>query len=147
MIIDPQVAAAEDSLGLRTERRIGGLTLLIGALAAAVAALLHRFPWAAGLLIGTALAWLNFRWLGQGLDALVAAATAQSGVPKPRVPIGVYLRAMLRYALIGFTVYVIFEFLKVPLASMIFGLCALGAAVIAASLYEVVRPVEMGPFK
>jgi hypothetical protein len=37
-------------------------------------------------------------------------------------------------------VYVIFEVLKVPLASMVVGLCALGAATITASVYEILRP-------
>jgi len=47
---------------------------------------------------------------------------------------------MFRYGLIGFCVYVIFDVLKVPLASMVVGLCALGAATIAASVYEILRP-------
>jgi hypothetical protein len=33
-------------------------------------------------------------------------------------------------------VYVIFKLLKVPLASMVVGMCALAAAAIAASVYE-----------
>jgi hypothetical protein len=114
--------------------------LLFGIAAAAVAALVHRPLWAAGLLIGAALAWLNFRWLAQGLDALVAASVAQAGAAKPRVPVGTYFRAMFRYALIALCVYVIFKLLKVPLASMVVGLCALGAATIAASVYEIFVP-------
>jgi hypothetical protein len=49
---------------------------------------------------------------------------------------------MFRYGLIAICVYVIFEYLKVPLASMVVGLCALGAATIATSVYEILRPVE-----
>ena len=86
------------------------------------------------------LAWVNFRWLRQGMDALVEAATAQAGAEKPRVPIGSYFRAVFRYALLALCVYAIFKFLRVPLASMIVGMCALGAAAIVASVYEVVRP-------
>lgn len=95
--------------------------------------------WAAGLMIGATLAWLNFRWLRQGLDALVAASAAQAGAEKPRVPLSAYFRALLRYALIALAVYVIFKLLRVPLASMVLGLCALAAAVIAASVYEVLH--------
>ena len=124
--------------GLRTERRIAWLTLLCGAVAAlGVACVARNWGWAGGLLIGAALAWLNFRWLRKGLDALVAASAAQAGAEKPRVPIGTYFRAVFRYALIGLIVYVIFKFLRVPLASMILGMCALGAAAIAASVYEI----------
>ena len=92
--------------------------------------------WASGLLIGAVLAWLNFRWLRRGLDGLVAASAAQAGVQKPRVPLGSYFAAMFRYGLIALTVYVIFKFLQVPLASMVVGMCALAAAAIAASVYE-----------
>jgi len=121
----------------QTENRIAWLTLCVGVLASIIAALLHNLLWAAGLLIGSILAWFNFRWLRRGMDALVAAAEAQSGVSQPRVPVGAYFRALFRYALIAFTVYVIFKVLKVPLASMVVGLCALGPAAVAASVYEV----------
>ena len=92
--------------------------------------------WAGGLLIGAVLAWLNFRWLRRGLDGLVAASAAQAGVEKPRVPVGAYFAAVFRYGLIALIVYVIFKLLQVPLASMVVGMCALAAAAIAASVYE-----------
>jgi small-conductance mechanosensitive channel len=133
-------APVSTSPGLRTERRIAWLTLLAGAIAGVTAALLHDLMWASGLMIGSVLSWLNLRWLRQGLDALVNAAEAQSGAEKVRVPVGTYFRAMFRYALIAFTAYVIFKVLKVPLASMAFGMCALGAAAVAASVYEIARP-------
>jgi ATP synthase I chain len=128
----------------QTERRVAWLILLFGILAAIVAAILHDGPWAGGLLIGSVLAWLNFRWLKQGLDALVAASQAQSGAAQPRVPVGTYFRVLFRYALIALAVYVIFILLKVPLASMVVGLCALGPAVIAASVYEITKPRNSG---
>jgi ATP synthase I chain len=126
----------------RTERRIAWLTLVLGGAAAIVVAIMRRWLWAEGLAIGTVLAWLNFRWLKRGLDALVAVATAQEGAAKARIPFGTWFRLMFRYGLIAICVYVIFEYLKVPLASMVVGLCALGAATIVASVYEILRPVE-----
>lgn len=135
-------AAEVSPQGAVTERRIAWLTLLIGFAAGGIVAVLRDPWWGAGLAIGAGLAWLNFRWLRQGLDALVAASTAQSGAEQPRVPVGAYFRALFRYALIGFSVYVIFKVLRVPLVSMVVGLCALGAATIAISVYEIWRPVE-----
>ena len=88
------------------------------------------------MLIGVVLAWLNFRWLRRGLDALVTASAAQAGAEKPRVSLGTYFAALFRYGLIALIVYVIFKFLQVPLASMVVGMCALAAAAIAASVYE-----------
>lgn len=128
--------------GAATERRIAWLTLLIGFAAGGTVAALRDRWWGAGLAIGSVLAWLNFRWLRQGLDALVATSTAQVGSPQPRVPLGVYFRALFRYALIALVVYVIFILLRVPLVSMVVGLCALGAATIAVSVYEILRPAE-----
>jgi hypothetical protein len=133
----------ESSPGLATERRIAWLTLAVGALAAIATGLSYRWIWAAGLLIGAILAWLNFRWLRRGMDALVHAANAQAGAAKTHVPVGTYFRALFRYGLIAFVVYVIFKLLGIPLVSMVLGLLALGAAAIAASVYEVWHPMEI----
>jgi len=135
-------AEAKQSAGTLTERRISWLTLLIGALAGAASLALRHRAWAVGLILGAALAWLNFRWLRRGLDGLMLASTAQQGHAKPKVPLVSYALAMLRYALIGLAVYVIFEYLHIPLASMVVGLCALGAAAITASVYEIWHPAE-----
>ena len=124
------------NLALRTEQRIAWLTLGFGLAACVAAAIAGSRVWAGGLLIGAVLAWVNFRWLRRGLDALVAASTAQAGVEKPRVPLGTYFAAVFRYGLIALSVYVIFKFLGIPLASMVVGMCALAAAAIAASVYE-----------
>jgi len=134
--------AASVAAFARTEQRIAWLTLVLGGAAAIMAAIMRRRAWAEGLAIGTVLAWLNFRWLKRGLDALVAASTAQEGFAKPRIPFGTWFRLMFRYGLIAFCVYVIFEYLKVPLASMVVGLCALGAATMAVSVYEILHPTE-----
>jgi small-conductance mechanosensitive channel len=125
-----------------SERWISRFTLIIGLIAAIPVGWFHGFSWGAGILIGAVLAWFNFRWLAQGLDALTAASTAQAGQPKPHVPVGTYFKAMFRYGLIALAVYVIFEYLNVPILSMIFGLCALGAATMAVSVYEILRPQE-----
>jgi small-conductance mechanosensitive channel len=128
--------SANASNDLRTERRIAWLTLVFGAAASVAAAFAGTRVWAAGLLIGAVLAWLNFRWLRRGLDTLVMASAAQAGAEKVRVPLGAYFAAVFRYGLIALVVYVIFKLLKVPLVSMVVGMCALAAAAIAASVYE-----------
>ena len=135
-------SAAESAPAALAERRISWLTLLIGSLAALLVALFRDRLWGAGLAIGAFLAWLNFRWLSKGLDALVVASTAQAGEEKPVVPILTYFAMLFRYGLIALAVYVIFIYLRVPLVSMVVGLCALGAATIAASVYEIWHPLE-----
>jgi hypothetical protein len=137
------VSSATESVpaGL-TESRISWLTLLLGFVAALSVAILRDRLWGAGLAIGAALAWLNFRWLRRGLDALVFASTAQAGREKPEVPLFSYFAMLFRYGLIALAVYVIFIYLRVPLVSMVVGLCALGAATIAASVYEILHPAD-----
>lgn len=126
----------------QSERRISLLTVMLGALAAFPVAYFAGWRWGTGILIGAILAWFNFRWLRQGLEALAEAAKAQASQQDVRVPIGTYFRALFRYGLIALAVYVIFKYLHVPLLSMIWGLCALGAATIVVSVHEILHPVD-----
>ena len=123
--------------GSRTEARISWLTLLFGAMGVTAAVMQGHSAWASGLAVGAVLGWLNFRWLGRGLDALVVASTAQHGHEKALVPWWNYVLALFRYALIGLAVYVIFVYRSIPLSSMLVGLCALAAAAIVASVWEI----------
>ncbi|HTT34183.1 MAG TPA: ATP synthase subunit I [Methylomirabilota bacterium] len=132
----------DSNSGARTERRIGWLTVLFGFTVAVIVAVIRSKPWALGLTIGTVLAWLNFRWLRRGLDALVVASKAQEGLEKPRVPRSTYFAALFRYGLLALSVYLIYTYLHIPLGSMIVGMCALAAAAIAASVWEILRPVD-----
>ena len=138
-------AANARLLGQATERRIGWLIPIIGLSAAAITALNHQRDWAIGIAAGSGLAWLNFRWLAQGLDALVVDSTAQAGLQKPQVSVVTYFLAAFRYALIALCVYGIFKFLSIPLVSLLLGLCSLGAATIAASIYEIAKPLKTRP--
>jgi small-conductance mechanosensitive channel len=121
---------------LQSESRISHLTLLLGVLAALPVAYFRGWRWGLGILIGAVLAWMNFRWLRQGLNALTEAARAQVNQPKAGVPILTYFKTLFRYGLLALAVYVIFKYLNVPILSMIFGLCALGAATLAVSVHE-----------
>ena len=139
--------------------RIAGLTLGIGFVTVAVAMALHRVDWAKGLAGGAVLGWLNFRWLRRGIRAVVNTALAQAhtqrnpvakaavetparGAKSAASVVSTYLALVFRYALVAAGVYVIFAYLHVPLLSIGLGLCALIAAIIAASVWEVVKPGE-----
>jgi hypothetical protein len=137
-----EAKVADANAGAQTERRIGWLTLLFGLTAAATAAVLQQKAWAIGLAIGTVLSWLNFRWLKRALDALVLASQAQEGRERPRVPRATYFVALFRYALLALSVYLIYTYLHVPLGSLIVGMCALAAAAIAATVWEILCPVD-----
>lgn len=125
-----------------SESWIARLTLILGGIAALLAGFLYSSRWGIGLMIGAGLAWLNFRWLRQGVDALTETVAAQRDRRKRKIPLLTYFKAAFRYALIALIVYVIFKYLKVPALSMILGLCALGAATLAVSVHEMFRPQE-----
>ncbi len=124
------------------EEVISGTTLVLGLVAAVAVGFFQGWLWAGGVAVGSVLAWLNLRWLRQGVGALSKAAAAQSTQEQVQVPVGSYFMAMFRYALIAIAVYVMFKYLKVPILSMIAGLFALGAAALVACLYEILRPVD-----
>jgi hypothetical protein len=123
-----------------TERRIARLTLAVGVAASAGAGYLYSWRIAAGVFIGALLAWMNFIFLERAMNAVTRASTAQAGSPQARVPIGSYFGLFARYALIAGVVYVIFSRLQIPVLSMLVGLCALGAAAILATVWEVLSP-------
>ena len=122
------------------ENRIAYATLLLGVLAGLPVGYFQGWRWGAGILIGAGLAWLSFRWLRQGLDALVDSSTAQANQKVVYVPIFTYFKAFFRYGLIALSVYVIFEYLNVPVLSLVLGLCALGAATTVVSVHSILRP-------
>jgi hypothetical protein len=125
----------------RAQRRIAALTLAIGAIAAIIIAVAVTWRWGAGILLGAALAWINFLWLEQGLEAIARLAVAQSGAPKPRISLWVWIKVFSRYGLIAILLYTAWGFLHIPVVSMLAGLCALGAAAMAEGIYEVIgRP-------
>lgn len=143
--------------GEQVLRRIAALTLGFGLAAAMAALALQRLDWAKGLAGGAVLAWLNFRWLSRGIRALVDAALAQARdstshgantktAKSNPYPVVTYLTLVFRYALVALGVYVIFNYLHVPLISIGLGLCAFVAAILTASVWEIIRPGrEPGP--
>jgi hypothetical protein len=135
---DPPVGSP---VGQRTVRRIAYLIPSFGFTGGLLAVLFHRFDWAEGLIAGSGLAWLNFRWLKRGVE--IFTSSSQVGTGKPRGHAVAYSVAVFRYVLIGAAVYVIFSYLHVPLLSIALGLCAFIAATIVASVWEILQSVKM----
>ncbi len=138
--MDPQTSKARAA-----EQNIGRLTLWLGGAATLIAWMFFSPRAAAGVAVGALLAWVNHRWLGQSLDAVTRAASAQ-GAASPgrvdtRVPRWTYFKFIARYGLIGVVLYVMFSRLQVPVVAMLSGLLMLGAAAIAQGIREAVwRP-------
>src|SRR5258708_2113392 len=122
-----------------TEKRIAQLTLVIGVAASAGAAYFFLTRMGAGILVGSVAAWISFRWLETALDALMQISTAKSDSARASVPFSSILKFAGRYALIGAVVCVTFFVFDIPVVSILLGLCALGAATILATLYEILH--------
>lgn len=119
------------------ERRIEWLTLVVGGMGAFISG--WKWGWRAGLgfVIGAILSWLNFRWLDQGLGALLRAAANPSTASGTPVPRWIYARFLGRMALLVCALYVILKGAWFPGRAVLTGLFSLIAGVIVEVTYEV----------
>jgi hypothetical protein len=131
--------AESDSIYVAAEHRIEWMTLAFGLAGAALTLL--RWGWrpGAGVALGAALAWLNFRWLKQGVTAIVKVSTAQRNSEHARVPVSIYVKFFGRFALLLVVVYVILSRSWLPVAAVLGGLFAVVAAVMIELMWELVR--------
>jgi hypothetical protein len=86
-----------------------------------------------GILIGTALAFVNYYWLKSSLRRIFAAAASGE---RPRMLAGRYF---LRYVILAVVVAAIYIADLVPVVALILGLAAFGFAVVAEGLIRVFR--------
>jgi len=129
-----------DSIYRTAEHRIEWMTLAFGLAGAAFVFLRWGSQAGAGVALGAVLAWLNFRWMKQGVNALVKISTAQaSDAEHARVPLTVYAKFFGRFALLLVVVYVILSRSLLPVAAVLGGLFAVVAAVMIEIMWELVR--------
>jgi hypothetical protein len=163
------IPAPEAELLAGTERRIGKAMWALGAVGTILCLLWRGWEWAAGFAIGAVLSALNFRWMklaahavadaasglspsaapGQAFvtdNASAAAPAAQEGVPEqsapPRPAGAVWVRFVLRYALIGLVGYAIFKSSFVSLGAFFLGLFLFIAAILAEIAYQIYCALE-----
>jgi len=121
---------ADEAFYAAAERRIEYLTLAIGAAGVVCALIFWDIRAGAGVAIGAAVSWINFRWMKQGVNTLVRLSTAQEGAEKVRVPKTAYLKFLGRYALLVLVAYVILHSFKIVITSVLAGFFAVVAAVL-----------------
>jgi hypothetical protein len=104
-------------------------SMIAFAAAGIIAAFAWRgFAWGAGFALGSAVSWLNFRWMKQ----LVYLLGSQRARPRNAVALG------LRYVLLGGGAYVILKNSFVSQPAALAGLFVSVAAVIVEILFELV---------
>ena len=129
----------DDAFYAAAERRIEYLTVAIGVIAS-IAVAIHWGPKSgAGLAVGAALSWINYRWMKQGVNALAKLSTAQAGEENARVPVSVYFKFIGRYALLIVAAYVILRGFSLPAASVLAGFFVVVAAVIVELIGQLFR--------
>ena len=121
--------------------RIRRFMVAIGAVATPVALVWAGWKTAIGVLLGCVVAWANFVWLKQAVNALADRVThsgrAQSSAPT-------VLKFLLRYALIAAGAYGIFRISRESLYGFFAGLFLAVAAILCEAAYELVIGLRRG---
>lgn len=121
--------------------RIRRFMAAIAVVATVVVALVFGWKIGIGLALGCVIAWVNFYWLKQAVNALADRVTStgrkQSGS-------GVVARFLLRYALIALAAYAIFRVYRDSLYGLLGGLFLTVAAILFEAVYEMVVSLRRG---
>ncbi|MGH9728856.1 MAG: ATP synthase subunit I [Candidatus Acidiferrales bacterium] len=121
------------------ERRIEGFILGLGAGMVAGAWIGWGIRAAEAAAIGTALCWLNFRWLRQGAAGLMRLGMAQAGAETVHVPRSVHAKFFGRLVLLLIVAYAILAWLRLPAIAFLCGLVAVVPAIVLELAYELMR--------
>jgi hypothetical protein len=125
-----------ESEAIAIERRIERLIVALGAAMSIGAEIGWGREAAASAAIGTALCWLNFRWLRQGAAALMRLGIAQAGAEKVHVPRSVHAKFLGRLVLLLVVAYVILAWLRLPVIAFLCGAVAVIPAIVFELFYE-----------
>jgi hypothetical protein len=115
-----------------THGRILAIMAVIGVAGGIAGFAFGSFRFGLGILVGTALAFLNYYWLKSSLRKIFSAA--ESG-ERPRMLAGKYF---LRYIILAIVVAVIYAADLLPIVAVILGLGAFGFAVVIEGLLGIV---------
>lgn len=89
--------------------------------------------------IGTAICWLNFRWLRHGAAALIRLGQAQATAENPRVPPLVHVKYFGRLLLLLLVAYVTVVWLRLAAIAFLCGLVAVVPAIVLELGYELIH--------
>lgn len=121
--------------------RIRRFMLAIAVIATVAAFAIWNWRIAAGVLVGCAVAWVNFVWLKQAVNALADRVT-KSG--RPGGSASTVAKFLLRYALVGIGAYAIFLSSRQSLYGFLGGLFLAVAAILCEAVYEVAVGLRRG---
>jgi hypothetical protein len=130
---------ADDAAYAAIERRLEKLLVGVGVATTIGAGIGWGLRAAEGAIVGTAVCWLNFRWLRQGAAALIRLGEAQSTLEKAYVPPLVHVKFFGRLLLLLVVAYAILAWLRLPAIAFLCGLVAVVPAIVIELVYELAR--------
>ena len=125
------------------ERRVERFLIGLGAAITLASGIGWGLRAAAGAAIGTALCWMNFRWLRQGAAALIRLGQAQAAAENVRVPPTVHAKFLGRLLLLLVAAYAILAWLRLPAIAFLCGLVAVVPAVVLVVELDELDVVEL----
>lgn len=139
--MSPELAPApsNDAAYIAIERRLEKFLLGVGGAATIGAGIGWGWRAAAGAAVGTALCWLNYRWLRVGAGALIRIGQAQAAYENPRVPPLTHIKFFGRLVLLLVVAYAILAWLRLPAIAFLCGLVAVVPAILIELFYELAR--------
>lgn len=121
------------------ERRLEYFLLAAGAAMTAGAGIGWGWRAAVGAAAGTAVGWLNFRWLRLGVTALIRLGQAQATAEQVHVPRTVHAKFFGRIVLLLLAAYAMLAWLHLPGIAVLCGLVAVVPAILLELGYEVMH--------
>jgi hypothetical protein len=143
-----------DDIYSRAIARISVTTIVLAPAASTYLLVARGWRSALALLIGAALAWINFRWLKGGVAAIsvrVAGVTSSAAIDPgvsvlaPKVPVAAFAKFIGRFALLLGVVYVILSRSLLPAMPLFAGLFTTVAAALVQMIFLLgagVRPAK-----
>src|ERR1700683_4704137 len=129
----------DDAQYAAIERRVERFLIVLGAAMTLAAGIGWGTRAAVGAAIGTALCWLNFRWLRQGAASLIRVGQAQADAEKAHVPPLIHMKFIGRLLLLLVVAYVILAWLRLPAIAFLCGLVAVVPGILIELVYELGR--------
>ncbi|MGB6874496.1 MAG: ATP synthase subunit I [Candidatus Acidiferrales bacterium] len=127
---------ANDAEHKAIERRIERFLLMLGAAMTLGAGIGWGLRAAESCAVGTAICWLNFRWLRLGAAALMRLGIAQAGAEVVHVPRSVHAKFFGRIVLLLIVAYVILAWLRLPVIAFLCGAVVVVPAILVELFYE-----------
>ena len=138
---DHPIARSPDDFFSGAYARIIRFMLALGIVATVAVLVRFGLAVAAGLVLGCAIAFVNFHWLKRVVSALADRATATGERQSSR---GVVLRFLLRYFLIALGAYAILKISRDSLYGLLAGLFLPVGAILMEAGYELYSALRRG---